>query len=62
MRKVSLIGLGYVGLPLAVAHDSVKENIWLYSDKLIGENTLVMDIKGMFADDAFGDGVTLWRL
>jgi len=46
----------------AVAHDSIKNNIDIFKCKLIGKDTLVMDIKGMFTANDFEEGVTLWRL
>ena len=46
----------------AVAHTSIKENLKLYSEALVKSDSMVMDIKGMFSKESFGEGVTYWRL
>ena len=66
-EKLSLIGLGYVGMPIAVAHKEFRALTMDDFKKMFKQNTdtgrVLIDVKGLYPiKDMEAAGMTWWRL
>ncbi len=67
-RKIAVIGLGYVGLPVAVAFARSGAAVVGFDidrnriEELKKEGGIVLDVKSQLDRAARPDGVELWRL
>jgi UDP-N-acetyl-D-mannosaminuronate dehydrogenase len=67
-RKIAVIGLGYVGLPVAVAFARSGAGVVGFDidrnriEELKKEGGIVLDVKSRLDRAARPDGVELWRL
>ena len=65
-RTISVVGLGYVGLPVAVAFVAHREYKGLPFESflnLMNSSPLLIDVKGMFDREVVQEaGVRFWRL
>ena len=60
--RITVIGLGYVGLPLAVAHAPYRAFTTATFASLLAPGGLVADIKNMWRGTALPDGLRRWTL